>query len=196
MRRVLCVCVLPNNKMRLNIIHLPRRNDRYEHLLGQLAIQDIKEFQFWDGIEDSEMPQRGICFAHQRIIQDALDKQLETVLIAEDDLLFTAPGAFRYFIQNVPTSFDLYLGGISDGKIQNDGSTSSFSGLMLYMVHRRFYETMLSFSGDQHLDTALRERGKFYVCDPMVAMQQNGFSDNQKRHMDHNIFFQGRNLFK
>ena len=181
--------------MTLNIIHLPRRVDRYELLLAQLATQEIKEFHFWDGIEDSEMPQRGICFAHQRIIQDAFDKQLETVLIAEDDLLLTAPGAFKHFIQNVPTSFDLYLGGISDGKIQSDGSTTSFSGLMLYMVHRRFYETMLSFSGDQHLDTALRGMGKFYVCDPMVAMQQNGFSDNQKRHIEYNVFFKGRNLF-
>jgi hypothetical protein len=181
--------------MWLNIIHLPRRNDRYEHLLGQLAIQDIKEFQFWDGIEDSEFPQRGIRSAHQRIIQNALDKQLETVLIAEDDLLFTAPGAFKYFMKNIPSSFDLYLGGISDGKIQNDGSTNSFSGLMLYMVHRRFYEVMLSFGGDQHLDTALRGLGKFYVCDPMVAMQQNGYSDNQKRHIEYDVFFKGRNLF-
>lgn len=181
--------------MTLNIIHLPKRNDRYELLLGQLAIQGIKEFQFGDGIEDNDMPQRGIRLAHQLIIRDAFEKQFETALIAEDDLLFTAPGAFMHFMQNVPPSFDLYLGGISEGKIQSDGVTTSFSGLMLYMVHRHFYEVMLAVSSDQHLDTSLRGKGKFYVSDPMVAMQQNGFSDNQKRHMEYDVFFKDRNLF-
>lgn len=115
-------------------------------------------------------------------------------MIAEDDILFSAVGAFKYYINNTPEDFDIYLGGVVYGKII-DNIVNDFSGLTLYMVNSRFYDAFLALPEKEHLDQALRGKGLFKVCAPMIVKQSAGYSDNTKRYMDYTRFYEDRCFF-
>ncbi len=99
--------------MSLNIIHLKDRKDRLKLLDIQIVEQNIVNYTVWEGVLDKENPKRGIAKAHKQIIEWARNQNLPSILIAEDDVKFTARGAFEYFLQNEPKEYDLYLGGIT-----------------------------------------------------------------------------------
>jgi len=114
--------------MLLHIIHLPERTDRLILLKKELEEQKIHDFQIWEGIENKEKPYRGISKPHKKIVLHAMKNKLPSVLIGEDDLKFTATGAFNFFLNNIPRDFDIYLAGIVYGKLMSDNSVDDFSG--------------------------------------------------------------------
>lgn len=101
----------------LHIIHLKHRTDRLILLNQQLKEQNVVEFRIWDNDHDVENPKRGIARAHKQIVSWAQEQNLASVTIAEDDVKFTVKGAYNYFIGSEPDEYDLYLGGISYGKL-------------------------------------------------------------------------------
>jgi len=180
----------------IHIIHLPHRRDRLSQVLKELDIQRVENYVFWEGFIDLEKPSRGIAKAHQQIITWAADLGLPDVLIAEDDIQFTAQGALEYFLANEPPDYDLYLGGISYGRIKDDNSVEDFAGTHLYKIKQRFFETFLTLSGEKDIDRDLARKGIFIVCNPMVAVQRNGYSDNKHEYRDNNLYFSKRNLWR
>lgn len=181
--------------MELNIIHLPTRKDRWTSLTMELAEQNIKDYKIWNGIIDATLTHRGISQAHKQVIRYAQDRNLPEVLVGEDDLRFTAKGAFQYFLANKPNDFDLYLGGIYHGNIEKNKTVDDFSGLTMYIVHRKFYKKFLSLPETLDIDRSLKDTGRFVVCDPFVVTQYNGFSDNCKTYTNDDHFLKGRKLF-
>lgn len=181
--------------MLLNIIHLEIRIDRRIALDIELQKQEISAFRIWDGIINEANPRTGISKAHKQIISKAKESGLHSVLIAEDDIKFTAKGAFEYFLNNIPADFDLYLGGITHGKINSEKVVNDFSGLTLYLIHNRFYNTFLDTAEDLNIDRALAGKGKYVVCDPFVAIQHNGYSDNMQIHCEYDLCYKGRKLY-
>jgi hypothetical protein len=179
----------------LYIIHLPRRTDRWNLLIHELREQNINDYKIWDGIEDFSAPWKGVAKAHKQIVRYAQEQNQEIIMIAEDDIKFTAPGAFEYFINNIPADFDLYLAGIIHGKINPDQTVNDFSGRTFYIIHSRFYETYLNLPEDYHQDRALKNKGRFVVCNPMTVIQYNGYSDNNRRMMDYGPYLKGRSLY-
>ncbi|MGL4596596.1 MAG: hypothetical protein ACRCYO_03655 [Bacteroidia bacterium] len=181
--------------MRLHIIHLSQRKDRAVLLENQLRGQGIADYKIWDGIVDVENPKRGIAKAHKQIVAWARNQNLPAVLIAEDDVNFTASGAFDYFFQKEPQEYDLYLGGIIYGELNSDNTVDDFAGLHLYKIKEHFYDTFLSLPEEKDIDRALANKGKYSVCNPFVAIQQDGFSDNQKSVQYYERHLQNRTLF-
>jgi hypothetical protein len=57
----------------------------------------------------------------------------------------------------------------------------AFTGMTLYIVHERFYDTFLSVNPKEHIDHALAGLGRYIVCHPFVATQHNGLSGNTGR---------------
>jgi len=180
--------------MKLNIIHLPHRIDRLQLLRQELSEQNISNFRIWDGITDVEAPHIGISKAHKQIVRDAQDNNLSEVLIGEDDLHFTAAGSFRFFLDNKPADYDIYLASIYYGTIKEDNTVDDFSALTFYMVNRRFYSIFLAMPENQHLDRALRRTGKFVVCNPFTVIQHDGYSDNMKQHFERGQYLKNRSL--
>ena len=178
----------------INIIHLPSREDRLQLVNSQLIQQGIYGC-FWQGITDTKNPKRGIAQAHKQVVRHAREENLPSITIAEDDIKFTSPGAFDYYLQQEPDTFDLYLGGIYHGDIKPDNTVADFAGLMLYMIHQRFYDIFLSVPEGNDLDRELAGKGKFVVCNPFAATQYNGYSDNKQRYMDYDCCLQNRQLF-
>jgi hypothetical protein len=171
--------------MLLNIIHLPHRKDRWILLQQELKGQGISDYKVWDGIIDPVLPCRGISQAHKQVINVAKEMSWPEVLIGEDDLHFRAPNAFQYFLDKKPADFDIYLGGIIYGKINDENRVTDFSGTTMYMVSQKFYDIILQLPETEHLDRALGGKGKFIVCHPFVVIPHNGYSDNHKRYMDY-----------
>ena len=164
-------------------------------LQTQLQKQSISDYKIWNGIIDTEEPFAGIAKAHKQIIQYAKEKNIPEVLIAEDDLFFTANTSFEFFLNKKPVDYDIYLSSVYQGLLKEDNTIEDFSGLTFYIVNQRFYDTFLSTSENMNLDRALRNKGKYIVCNPFAVIQCNGYSDNTKKFCNYETCLAGRNLY-
>jgi len=181
--------------MKVNIIHLPDRKDRWALLQNELCEQNITDYKVWNGIIDPFLTFRGIAQAHKQIVKHAKEENLSEVLIAEDDLHFTSQGAFQFFLNRKPENYDIYLGGIYYGTLKENNMVNDFSGLTFYIVNEKFYDKFLSTPEQKHLDIELRDQGKFIVCNPFTVIQHNGFSDNRKQYCNYDNCLKNRKLF-
>ena len=91
-------------------------------LQNELLGQKIQDYRICQGILDGASPRAGILRAHQQVVAWTKRNGLGEICIAEDDVQFSSPGAFEYFINQKPKEYDLYLGGIKCGEIQSDQS--------------------------------------------------------------------------
>lgn len=168
----------------------PRPKD---FLYSELDMQGITA-KFWPCIRDSDSVVRSINLSHKQIVSFAVEHHLPEVCIMEEDVMFTAPDGWQYFLSNKPHEFDLYLGGtyglneaafarISKGL----GSVEihNFAGLHCYIIAEAYYTKFLSLPEEQHIDNQ-PGLGRFYVCAPFCALQRPGYSYNQKREVDYN----------
>jgi len=179
----------------INIIHLTERRDRWTLLHQELQTQ-CAQYRVWNGVRNAENnTTRAISKAHKQIVKHAWEHHWPEVMIAEDDLEFTASGALDFFLSNKPANFDLYLGSIYHGRIKEDHTVNDFAGLTLYIIHKKFYESFLNVNESEDIDRALKDKGKFVVCEPFVAIQRNGYSDHSGRFCDYKLYLKGRVLF-
>lgn len=147
--------------------------------------------RFWPGNTDESVYRCGnISRAFKQIVKDAKERNLQTVTIAEDDMVLTSKGAWEYYLKNIPVEFDIYSGGIYSGQLQENRIVNGYSGNTLITVHERFYDFFLSASEDPkglglgHLDQWLGNfafEKTYIVCLPFVVKQIGGYSDNHRR---------------
>jgi len=182
--------------MQINVIHLPNRIDRLALLKKEFQQESITDFKIWDGIIDGSLSKNRISKAHKQIVQYAKSKNLPEILIAEDDLHFTSKGAFKFFLSKKPLDYDIYLGSIYHGSLNCESIVNDFTGLTFYIINKRFYDRFLSVSEEQHLDRALKKKGKYVVCNPFTVIQHNGFSDNLEINCNYDNFMKGRCFYK
>lgn len=161
----------------------------------EMRHQQIERFRFWNGVIDQVDKRRGIAQAHKQIVQYARNIELPFVMIAEDDIVFTAPGAFSYYCQHRPEEYDLCLGAISYGKIDRFNCVSDFSGLLLYTIHNRFYDQFLSLPETGHIDRGCRNIGLYKVCPAFVVIERDGYSDKTEREEENAAYYAERLLF-
>lgn len=182
----------------INIIHLPQKyfteQDRdtvIKHTASALRLQSILEqmneqnakFKIWDGILDGVT---GCSQSHKMIVRDAKEKGLDRIIIAEDDIKFFAPGAFQYFLDCIPETFDLYLGTTySMDEYPDNKVVGMFDSLTLYIIDKKFYDQFLAMPEDNHIDRELckllSKGADFKICQPIVCEQIDGYSFLAKR---------------
>ncbi len=187
----------------VNIISLPHRTDRRENANREANEQGF-EIKYWDGIVNQVLPFVGVAQAHIRIVQAAKMNGLDEVIIGEDDLKLTAPGAWQYYLDNKPKEFDLYLAGIYNyhgvgGTLDGNNRVKDFfCGMTLYTVPSHYYDQFLATRLMNHIDRELSKRSyidKFIVCNPMVVMQSDGFSDLKQQDCKYGDYLKGKPLF-
>lgn len=179
--------------MQINIIHNPLRQDRFNLLIKEFIQQDF-ENRFWPAII-LDKPFTGIMAAHQAIVRDAKNRNLPMVCIGEDDLCFTASGAWKYFLSQMPDDFDIYLASVYGGDLKSDNTCTWLAGLTLYVIHSRFYDKFLSIPEGRHIDRALKDLGKFVVCNPFCCIQHETYSENQKKVLNNKKYLNGKKVF-
>lgn len=164
-----------------HIIHNPDHWRRFNVLAKELETQGITEYKLCPAIME-DIAFHGISKAFKAIVQQAKEDNLESIVIFEDDIKFTAPGAYDHWIKNTPEDCDIWFGGIFLGEIAEDKTTLlQFTAMHCIRVHSRFYDKFLSADPLKHIDVALNEiGGVFKVIYPMVAQQHDGFSYNAR----------------
>jgi len=178
----------------INIISLPRRQDRRDQIIRQMEAEKC-QYRFFDGIE---LPSRktGVNAAHKSVIRWAKEQGLEYVVVAEDDLRWTGTGAWQYFIGNMPSDFDLYVGSYYSGTQDDNFRVTGFRGMTLYVCHSRYYDKFLSLPDTMHIDGAIDISGaKIIVCPLFVATQEPGFSDQRKRWADDSVKVKNKPMY-
>lgn len=180
--------------MTVHIIHLPERDDRWNCINEQFIKQGIP-VTVWPGIKDVRGGFFGISRAHKQIIQWAKSENQPFVIIAEDDCCFTAPGAWAFFLDNIPADFDLYLSSIYTGYIDSEGVTQDFCGLTLYICHQRFYDRFLGIPDENNIDRVLGTAGICKVCPLFTTYQMDSYSDNKKEFSKLGEHMEGRKIF-
>jgi hypothetical protein len=194
------------SKIILNIIHLNKElfdpnSDLYneaisrnENILLQTSGQNVAVgFNVWPGIIVQGLPYTGISRSYKQVVQDAKNKGLEYVAIADDDFTFTSRNSWMIFKNNIPSDFDVYLAGISGGVVDEQTTeVHNWSGTFLFIVHSRFYDVFLaadeaknidrwlSGSGLENIEQQLGRKPIYKVCYPIVAICKDGISYNSK----------------
>jgi len=166
--------------MRLNII-MGNRAERFQPLMKELNTQCIIDYELWQGVFLPSI-KASINAAHKQIVEYARLAEWDYVAIAEDDIQFTSPNSWQYFLDNMPYDFDMYLSMVYLGQPDENNVVKDFTGMTMYVVAKRFYDIFLSIPDDDHIDRLLGGLGRFVVCNPFVAKQFNGVSSNTGKH--------------
>jgi len=180
--------------MIVNVINLPHRTDRLEHFLQQAKEQNF-EYKRWEGIIHN-IPATGISRAFKQIVRWAKENNIPSVCIAEDDIEFSSLGAWDYYIKNIPNEYDLYLGSVYAGDLDN-GIVTWFTGYTLVIIHERFYDTFLSTNEGNNIDMQMKlHNGLYKVCQPFVCKQIDGYSDHARKITNYNRhYLAGKKFF-
>jgi hypothetical protein len=178
----------------INIISLPKREDRRVAIIKQMEMEKCT-YQFFDGVQGAAA-KTNISQAHKNVVRYAKEQGLSEIAIAEDDLVWTGTGAWKYFLENKPNDFDVYVGSYYSGSHDENFVVTGLRGLTLYIVHERYYDTFLSLPENTHIDGAIDRSGAKIIVSPLfVCMQQSGWSDQRKRYADDSILLKGKPMF-
>lgn len=177
---------------KLNIIHNSYRPERYEPLMAELKKQEIVDYEIWPCmIRDNVV--ESINLSHKMIVQDAKEKQLEYVIIGEDDLMFVADGAWKYFLDKKPAVFDIYSAATF---VDDQHNKNILCGFQLYIVHSCFYDKFLAVPDNVHIDTHIDSMGgNFKVCRPFACLQRSGWSSNNKAVVDYSTMVKKEDIY-
>ena len=180
----------------IQVIHDSRAPDRLPLLKRELAVQGIAEYRLAPGVEH-ENPSVAVRLAHQGCFEWARDQGHERVWIAEDDITFTAPGAWAHFVELVEKIGGFVVGGTYGGQhtiIQkHDGwaDIKQLCGLHLYSCPTSLLEIVAK-AEQWHLDIWFaRNVPDIKMAWPIVAHERPGYSVKDKKYTDHNKLLEG-----
>lgn len=172
---------------------------RLGRLLKELKTQEITDYSIIGGYYDPFNTKQAIHKGHKAIVQSAKDKGLPNCIIAEDDIKFSSPNSYKYFLSQIPEFYDIFSGLIYAGAVEHGRVMNGASGIMtLYSIHNRFYDFFLSLDVNTHVD---REIGltafehEYFVCEPMVVEQRGGYSFNRRQILFYDVYLEGKVLF-
>lgn len=174
----------------LNVINLDKREDRLLSVAKQAKWQNIP-LRIWNGIDAEPTTAQGINKAHKQIVQFAKDNNQHRVIIAEDDIIFTADNAYAYFLSQMPSSYDLFFAMSYSAEIKENKILNGFSGMTMYVVHEKFYDFFLGIPDHVHIDRFLGQfafEREYLLCEPYVALQSGGYSENLRREMHYEAY--------
>lgn len=151
--------------------------------------------RFWPGVTGNDVFRcENISKAFKQVVMYAKEESLPMVTIGEEDLQFTAPGAWDYYLKNIPEDFHIFSGGIYAGQLQENRIINGYSGHTLITVNETFYDFFLSANESDHLDRFLGNfcfEKKYYVCLPFVVKQNPNYSENHRRKMTYEMYEKG-----
>lgn len=168
----------------INVIYDNRHSEDYERLIKEFNEQGCC-YKFWEAEVYAHSVVESISASFKKIITWAKQNEMDEVIIAEQDLFFTSPNSWKYFLENKPKEFDVYIGGsyLIDNRNEYKAplvKVNEWVGNHLIIVNKRYYDTWLNTNSKLHCDTAQSGLGEFYLCFPMIALQRAGLSANHQ----------------
>ena len=176
------------------VINLLTRQDKRDYIQKHLNERKIK-FSFYDAIKNTTNPKRGCLESHLAVIRGAIAEGVKYLLLMEDDCFF-----IRGFqsMKEPPDDWDMiYLGGTV---FRTLNKIKGYSRVQCWTTHGYFInlenktlvaEIMKMTDFDMEIDTFYLEKihpiFNCYMCNPMIAIQKEGFSDIENREVSYNF---------
>lgn len=186
--------------MKRFVIHI-KGSQRHASMIEQMDSQYKGEYEVFDAIVD-ENPKIGISKSFRTIIKENYNEPF--IHIFEDDVLFTSKESRRVFekhFNNLPSDWQIYLGGsytyTPREKLNGLLKIENFRSLHSAVIRKSAYDLFLSHDDDTNIDHHVaKSNPKVYLCDPMVAVQSDGYSYNAKKITDYSRYLKGKNILK
>lgn len=186
-------------------INLEHRVDRKEHIETQLSIIGLKATRF-NAIK-MDNGAIGCSMSHLKILQNAVNNNLKHVLILEDDIIFLQPDVFKEqfnkFIKNHKNNWDVILFAGNNIppyettdetciKVKKCQTTTGYLVNGHYikilmqnvkmgltnLIHRPTEQSLYAIDKFWFI---LQNVGKWYLITPVTVIQQEGYSDIEKK---------------
>lgn len=179
--------------MQVLIIHNQRDKDRAQNIEAQLSSQTLRiEPIIIPAHMDYGCPPAGILKSFQKTIAYAMDNNLESICILEDDFDCLVPDALERLFKIWENMKDnILLGGIYEGEItqetvfelgNNIGTVKGkLSGLHCMILGKDSYRYIIQAQPPYNLDYSLSqinpgtEVGNIVVAYPFLVQQKDGF---------------------
>lgn len=173
-----------------NILYDDRRPEFAPFIEEEMRNQKIIEYIIHSPILDNNIV-KSINISQKEIVRKAKERADKYCCIMEHDIWFKSLNGWRYFIENIPEKFDIYIGGsyLKDIGVKYTSpltKVNSYIGNHCIIISERYYDIFLETNETEHIDSAQTGRGEFYLCYPMIAFQRPGFSFNNKTICDYN----------
>ena len=193
----------------LHILHIPHTGEpktdeeskiRLDSLIHELDYANVKDYTIIEGFYEGSNTKMAIHKGHARIVKLAKEQGFDNCIIAEDDIKFSSPDSYEYFIRQIPESYDLFSGLIYHGSIdENNKILNGANGIMtLYSIHARFYDFFLSLDTNTHVDIELGNtsfKHEYFICHPFVCFQRNGYSFNRRNDQNYDVYLENKKLY-
>lgn len=174
------------------IIYDDRNSADYERLIAEFERQGIADYKFWEAKRNKDSVVQSINASHKMIVRWAKEQGLNEVCIFEQDVWFPADDGWKYFLENKPKEFDLYLACTLVLPVEE----KRVCGFHCYIVHSKFYDRYLEAKDDYHVDNAMDDlKGDYHFCYPFAALQRPGFSRNNMQIVNYNSIFQDKDVY-
>lgn len=178
--------------MRKIVIYNHHRPEKKELFTDVFKEQNIDDYEIFPAvIFQQTSPPEAISESFKTVIREAKERGDKEIVVFEDDILFTSPNGWKYFLDHKPDNYDVYIGG--SYFIQNDTEykpplvkVKSWVGNQMLMISQRYFDRWLNTDSKNHCDTAQSGLGEFYVCFPFVALQRSGWSANAQAIVNYN----------
>ncbi|KQB98618.1 hypothetical protein [Pedobacter sp. Hv1] len=179
---------IDNPKHQTYIINLEKRTDRKLNIEKEFSAHQEFEITIFKAVE-RQRGALGLFQSFQKIVELAVEKELDYVIICEDDHVFTSN--YNKHLLNAQIKlgqeleFDALLGGMSnvhDALFFNPNLVwvGGFTGLQFTVVFKKFYAQILPFTlGQKPFDLELAYLSDhIYCCYPTISTQRSyGYSD-------------------
>lgn len=181
-------------KMTVNIIYDSRRPEYYTPLMETLKTQGISDYEIWPCLILPTVIE-SINLSHKLIIRDAKKKGLKRVCIWEQDCMIPDSDGWQHFMEVMPKSFDIYLGGTYGLNRYFKNPIEKINGLHCYILNDRFFDIFLSTPDNKHIDVALDGLGEYHVAYPFIALQRAGWSANSQADSNKNAELRDEDVY-
>ena len=195
-------------------INLKNREDRWKSFLSEMARLNITDFKRFDAVNGKELDytnlsynknllsgELGVLMSHINLIKEAKERNLDSILVMEDDVYFTDEiYKINDYLNSIPKDWNfIYFGANHNQNIPeiiNDKICRlkhSF-GLQCVAIKNTMYDRILSdvVKLEKQIDVYYAEyqsENKSYCFNPNIALQIVSYSDIQNKVVDYTHFF-------
>jgi len=176
------------------VINLKIRPDKKDYIEKQLKSRNIKSTFFT--AEKHHDPKRGCLESHLSVIKEAIKNKVKYLLILEDDCKFISGLSS---MEEVPKDWDMiYLGGtvhrVLDKQYKGYAKVQCWTthSYIINLQNEKLVQEILkaeNYEGeiDRYYLEKIHPNFNAYMCDPMIAIQKEGFSDIENKEVSYDF---------
>lgn len=182
--------------MKTYIINLPHRQDRIKEIRLNTFFTEPNESEIFTATDGSGFTFEGSkrmrghlgCWdSHRRLMEKLNNEGNGVSLVLEDDCDIVDGLDYKAYLDELPDDWDLlYLGGINQDAPEQFSEHLDYAKNILqthaYIIRDKFVHTLLETLTNHRwkVDIVFSEaikRGKCFICNPVVAVQRESYSD-------------------